>query len=113
MFNQSADALCWLSSNNYAIEILMQYLDDFFLANEADSDKCRLQMEIIKQVFAWLGLSLASDKIIGSITCLVFLGILIDTITMAVCPLKNWKNYCHCWNSGQVAKNVKNENFCL
>ena len=55
-FSRLADALCWLLSNNYAIENLMHYLDDIFLANEADSDKCRLQMEIIKQVFAWLGL---------------------------------------------------------
>ena len=38
-FNQLADAICWLSSNNYVIENLMHYLDDFFLANEADSDK--------------------------------------------------------------------------
>ena len=49
-FNQLADALCWLLSNNYAIENLMHYLDDFFSANKADSDKCGPQMEIIKQV---------------------------------------------------------------
>ena len=83
-FNQLADALCWLLSNNHAIENLMHYLDDFFLANEADCDKCRLQMETIKQVFAWLGVPLAPEKIIEPITGLVFLGILIDTITMAV-----------------------------
>ena len=43
----------------------MHYLNDIFLDNEADSDKCRLQMEIIKQVFAWLEVPLAPDKIIG------------------------------------------------
>ena len=41
-FNRLADALCWLLSNNHAIENLMHYLDEFFLANEADSDNCRL-----------------------------------------------------------------------
>ena len=56
----------------------------FFLANEADSDKCRLQMETIKQVFAWLGVPLAFEKITGPTTSLVFLGIMIGTITMAV-----------------------------
>ena len=43
-------------------------------------------METIKQVFAWLGVPLAPEKIIGPTTSLVFLGILVDTctITMAV-----------------------------
>ena len=62
----------------------MNYPEDFFLANEADSDKCRPQMEIIKQVFAWLWVPLAPNKVIGPTTCLVFLGILIDIITMEV-----------------------------
>ena len=37
-----------------------------------------------KAGFAWLGVPLAPDKIIGPTTCLVFLAILIDTITMTV-----------------------------
>ena len=63
----------WLQSDNYTIENLMHYLDDFFLANEADTNKCKLQMEIIKQLFAWLGVPLAPDKIIGPPTSLDFL----------------------------------------
>ena len=41
-------------------------------------------METIKQVFAWLGVPFVPEKIIGPTTSLAFLGILIDTITMAV-----------------------------
>ena len=80
----------------------MYYLDNFSSANEADSDKCRLQIEIIKQIFEWFAVLLAPDKITGPTTCLGFLGILIDVIV---------KNYCHCWNSEQVGKMYKTRAF--
>ena len=79
-----ADALYFILSSNYLITFLTYYLDDFFTAGPWDSDQCFENMNIIIEVFKQLGVPLAPEKIVGPTTCIVYLGITIDSIRMEI-----------------------------
>ena len=79
-----ADALYFILTCNYLIEFLTYYLDDLFTAGPAASDTCVKQMQIIIQVFNKLGIPVAPDKVEGPTTCIVYLGICIDSLKMEI-----------------------------
>ncbi len=58
---------------------LLHYLDDFFLTGAPSSDECRVAKRTLLQVFEDLGIPVAKEK---PTTCLIFLGLEIDSITM-------------------------------
>ena len=84
IFNSFADALHWILQNKHLIEHLLHYLDDFLTAGEANSPQCEANMQIIKKVFDQLGVPLALDKFTGPTTCLIYLGIEIDTVKQEI-----------------------------
>ena len=84
-FVRLADALYFILSCNYLITFLTYYLDDFFTAGPRDPDQCFENMNIIIEVFKQLGIPLAPEKIVGPTTCIVYLGITIDSIRMEIC----------------------------
>ena len=84
IFNSFADALHWILQNKHLIKHLLHYLDDFLTAGEANSPQCEANMQLIKKVFDQLGVPLALDKFIGPTTCLIYLGIEIDTVKQEI-----------------------------
>ena len=52
-------------------------------------DTCQHNLNIITSVCATLEITLASGKVVGSLTTLTFLGIILDTGTMEVCLLED------------------------
>ena len=68
----------------YLIEMLVHYLDDFFTCGKANTSEFARNMEIICKVFASLGVPLVPKKLIGPITCLVYLGIEIDSVYQVI-----------------------------
>ena len=80
IFSAVADAIQWILQH-HGISNLLHYLDDFiFVANnfvEAETYK-----HILIHTWADLGVPLELSKLEGPSTCLTFLGIEIDTVTM-------------------------------
>ena len=60
----------------------MHYLDDYFTVGPAHSSVCAHNFMTILHVASQAGIPLAPNKLEGPTTCLVFLGILIDTNPM-------------------------------
>lgn len=63
-------------------EDLLHYLDDYFTLGPANTDVCAQQLISIKQTAKMLGIPLSPGKCEGPATCLVFLGIELDTVEM-------------------------------
>ena len=83
IFNTFAIALAWIVLNVGRLRFLIHYLDDFFLAN-VSKDACQSDMDTFLRFCAELGVPIAEDKLEGPSTCLTYLGIEIDTISMTV-----------------------------
>ena len=68
-------------SNGSCVPITISgYLDDFITLGPGDSPKCAVNVTIAREVFGHLGLPLHPDKCMGPTTCLIFLGIELDSV---------------------------------
>ena len=79
IFNAIADALEWYL-RQAGIDEIEHYLDDFIVLGPPGSPICLRAMEILDMVCRQLNVPIAEHKRDGPTTCLVFLGIIIDTI---------------------------------
>ena len=71
-----ANAFEWLLKNNYQIQDLMHDLDNYFTVSHAN------YVETITRMASQVAIPLAPNKLEGSTTRLVFLGILIGMTSM-------------------------------
>ena len=78
IFNAVADALEWYLHQR-GIPHVMHYLDDFIIIGPPKSPQCQHSITILNRVCGELGIPLADHKRDGPTTCLVFVGIEIDT----------------------------------
>ena len=79
IFNSVADLVEWILVNNYGINDLLHYLDDFIMAAPANSSICTSYLQVAVSVVACLGLPLHPQKCLGPASCMVVLGIELDT----------------------------------
>ena len=79
IFNAVADALEWYL-HSQGVEHVFHYLDDFAVIGRPHSLQCANAMASIDQACNMLGIPIAEHKRDGPTTCLVFLGIEVDTI---------------------------------
>ena len=77
-FNAVADALCW-HLHQSGIPIIRHYLDDYVIIAPPDSSQCQESLDILDRECEALGVPTAAHKRDGPTTCLVFLGIIMDT----------------------------------
>ena len=78
IFNALADALEWITLSRGAT-FLKHFLDDFITAGPAHTQECKQNLDLLVNTCEILGFPLAADKQEGPATCLVFLGIEVDT----------------------------------
>ena len=78
LFNQFAEALRWMLTENYHIHAI-HYLDDYFMVGPPDSPVCSQAKDKTLQLCQSLGMPVATDKVKGPSTTLTFLGIEIDS----------------------------------
>ena len=83
IFNQFAKALMWILITIYGVAHALHYLDDFFICAPSNT-ACKKDMDTVKNVFSFLGVPLAPDKIIGPATTLTYLDIEIDSIAQTI-----------------------------
>ena len=73
-FNQFAEALRWMLTENYHIQAI-HYLDDYFMVGPPESPVCSQAKDRTLQLCQSLGMPVATDKVEGPSTTLTFLGI--------------------------------------
>ena len=81
IFSALADTTEWIFRNNNVTHVL-HYLDDFFTAGATNTSECQHNLSTLIRLCAKLGFPLATDKIEGPSSQLIFLGILLDSHKM-------------------------------
>ena len=82
IFNSLADLFHWCLVNNWNILDLLHYLDHYFTLGLPNSDICASRLRAIDRAANEIGVPLSPDKCVGPTTCLVFLGIQLDSVHM-------------------------------
>lgn len=106
IFNSVADALQWIARDR-GISFLEHYLDDYVTAGAPDSAECESNLSLLIELCSYLGIPLAVSKQEGPTTCLIFLGIVVDTVLFELrlpaekllrlkLMLKRWSRYKFC-----------------
>ena len=83
LFNNFADALCWILASYFGLAFIIHYSDDFFLINR-DFSQCSVLMSAVLAIFECLGVPVALEKLIGPSNTITYLGIEIDAPSMSV-----------------------------
>ena len=83
IFNSFADALAWILIFVCGVPHVLHYLDDFFIAAPRCSGLCQSYINDVKNMFSYLGVPIAEEKLQGPTTCITYLGIEIDSNDMA------------------------------
>ena len=84
IFNAVADALNWYL-HQAGIQHILHYLDDFIIITPPGFPEGQKCLAILDRVCSALGVPIAEHKREGPTTCLVFLGIEINTSTFMLC----------------------------
>ena len=82
IYTAVADGLQWVM-REASVDVI-HYLDDFLVADRPSSEHCKHALEKALALCRELGVSVAAHKTEGPTTCLVFLGIELDTSQMVV-----------------------------
>lgn len=80
IFTAIADAAQWLMVNR-GVDRLLHYMDDFAFVAESRMEAER-KKQLLVSVWSELGIPLEPAKLEGPATCLTFLGIEVDTMTL-------------------------------
>ena len=78
---QIAEALEWILREQ-GIQHIIHYLHDFLIAGNPGSSDCEQALTHTLHICRQLGFPIAEGKTEGSVTILVFLGILLDTVKL-------------------------------
>ena len=81
IFTVVADGLQWILSNR-GVGPSLHYLDNFLFVGPPQSSQCRESLQLAVAVCQELGVPLASDKLVGAIQKLQFLGNTLDTVNL-------------------------------
>ena len=81
IFNAIADGLQWIAMER-GVTNLDHFLDDFITTGHPRSNECSNNLVLLMDTCKILNLPLALSKLEGPSTCLVFLGIELDTLLL-------------------------------
>ena len=81
IFDNLAQALCWIASNNYNIRCIFHPLDDV-LTIDLPSSNGESTFSTMMYIFNSLCVPLSENKLAGPCTCLEYLGIILDSDKM-------------------------------
>ena len=80
IFNAIADALNW-HLQRAGIPLIKHYLDDYLIISHPDTASCKALIDVAYRECNRLGVPIAAHKSEGPSTCLIFLGIEINTVS--------------------------------
>ena len=81
LFNAFADGLEWIFWGKGA-NFVLHYLDDYLFEGRPGTNECDQALQVALGVCRELGVPVSEEKLEGPTTCLSFLGIRIDTVSM-------------------------------
>ena len=81
LFTAVADALQWVVRSR-GVSFIAHYLDDFIIVGPPGSDEYAKNLDRLLETCRELGVPIACHKVEGPSTCIIFLGIEIDTVAM-------------------------------
>ena len=82
IFNKFASLVRWIIKNEYGIDAIVNYSDDFFLVSSPDPMSASQDLAVVIAAFADMGIPLAKGKVEGPSTSLIYLGILLNSALM-------------------------------
>ena len=82
IFDTISQAVCYIAERNYKVKHILHLLDDSLTINHPDDDGERA-MALMMTIFKRLNIPIAKHKTLGPVTCLEYLGIILDS--------KKWK----------------------
>ena len=82
IFNRLATAIHWILQNNYNVQFILHYLDDFLTAGPPHSLICQQNLESMLTLCQRINTPVKDEKVVPPTTKLTFLGIVIDTEKM-------------------------------
>ena len=82
IFSSFADLLLCILTHNYGINFLLHYLNDFHTLGPFNSPVCQDNVNTCVQLFSEWGIPHHPDKLEGPSTCLMVLGIELDSMTL-------------------------------
>ena len=82
LFNRLASAIHWVLENNYGVQHLLHYLDDFLTAGPANTEICQQNLTNMLSLCHKINVPVKGEKVEGPTTRLTFLGIVLDTVAM-------------------------------
>ena len=105
ILNSVADVVEWILVNNYGIDDLLQYLDDFILAAPANFSICKSNLHVTVSKW-WPGwVPLHPQKCLGPASCMVVLGIELDTLAqIARLPSNLIRDVLSQWSTSKCCK---------
>ena len=100
IFTALADALQWIMEQE-GVTMVIHYLDDFLFLGPPLSQTCAKNLNLALTICSRLGVPVATHKTEGPSTCLIFLGIIIDTqnaiLRLPADKLRALKSACKMW----------------
>lgn len=75
--------MCWIVINNYGVKYIFYLLDDFIIFERLEEDG-EINMKFLFYIFILFNIFMVLNKIEGFITCLEYLGIILDFEVMEV-----------------------------
>jgi hypothetical protein len=78
-FDNLSRAVCYIAEYNYNIKNILHLLDDFLTVDLPNAIAERT-MAIMTMIFNKLNIPIAAHKTVGPVTCLEYLGIVLDTV---------------------------------
>jgi hypothetical protein len=83
-FEKFSSFLNWEIKRRSGYNDIDHYLDDFIFMSVANSDICKLSMLQFEAMCTEFGVPIACDKTVGPVTCLLYLGLELDSISMEI-----------------------------
>ena len=81
IFDTLSKAICYIAKHNYKVNNILHLLDDFLTIDPPHADGER-SMALMMMIFKRLNIPIAMHKTVGPVTCLEYLGIILDTEKM-------------------------------
>ena len=78
IFDTLSQAICWIAKYKFHINSILHLLDDFLTVDPPDFEASRT-MALLTLIFISLGIPIAPHKTIGPVTCIEYLGIILDS----------------------------------
>lgn len=78
IFDTISQAVCYIAERNYKVKHILHLLDDFLTIDHPDDDGERT-MALMMTIFKRLNIPIAKHKTLGPVTCLEYLGIILDS----------------------------------